>query len=145
MRVGLDTLAIRRPVAVTMFFTALVMLGGIAWQRLPVELFPALTGDSALRQLLPAGERTGDDRARDSDAARGAGPDPTWGSRDVGRGDWLQRQFVVRFERGSDFKVRELEMRRIAADLARTQPRDAFLNVQAEDTSIFSRIARPWK
>ncbi len=38
-------LSIRRPVAVGMFFLGIVLVGGVAWQRMPVELFPALSGD----------------------------------------------------------------------------------------------------
>ena len=38
-------LPIHRPVAVSMFFVGVMLLGAIAWQRLPVELFPALQGD----------------------------------------------------------------------------------------------------
>ncbi|MXX61266.1 MAG: ATP-binding cassette domain-containing protein [Holophagales bacterium] len=141
MRAGLDTLAIRRPLAVTMFFVALVMLGGFAWQRLPVELFPALTGDSLYVSFFrPGSEPETIEReilmpleARVRTLPRVA---ETWGEVSGAAGS-----FTVRFERGVDLKVRELEMRRIAADLARTQPRDAFLNVQADDTSVFSSFA----
>ncbi len=141
MKAGLDTLAIRRPVAVTMFFVALVMLGGFAWQRLPVELFPALTGDSLYVSFFrPGSEPETIEReilmpleARVRTLPRVA---ETWGEVSGAAGS-----FTVRFERGVDLKVRELEMRRIAADLARTQPRDAFLDVQADDTSVFSSFA----
>ncbi|MBJ40384.1 MAG: hypothetical protein CMD83_18340, partial [Gammaproteobacteria bacterium] len=37
-------LPIHRPTAVAMFFLGVLLLGGIAWQRMPVELFPALEG-----------------------------------------------------------------------------------------------------
>lgn len=141
MKAGLDTLAIRRPVAVTMFFVGLVMLGGFAWQRLPVELFPALTGDSLYVNFFrPGSEPETVEReilmpleARVRTLPRVA---ETWGEVTGASGS-----FTVRFERGVDIKVRELEMRRIAADLARTQPRDAFLEVQADDTSILSSFA----
>lgn len=141
MKAGLDTLAIRRPVAVTMFFVALVMLGGFAWQRLPVELFPALTGDSLYVSFFrPGSEPETIEReilmpleARVRTLPRVA---ETWGEVSGAAGS-----FTVRFERGVDLKVRELEMRRIAADLARSQPRDAFLDVQADDTSVFSSFA----
>ena len=141
MKAGLDTLAIRRPVAVTMFFVGLVMLGGFAWQRLPVELFPALTGDSLhVSFFRPGSEPETIEReilmpleARVRTLPRVA---ETWGEVTGSGGS-----FTVRFERGVDLKVRELEMRRIAADLARTQPRDAFLDVRADDTSVFSSFA----
>ena len=42
---SLLTLPIRRPVAVAMFFLGIVLVGAVAWQRMPVELFPALAGD----------------------------------------------------------------------------------------------------
>ena len=124
-----------------MFFVALVMLGGFAWQRLPVELFPALTGDSLYVSFFrPGSEPETIEReilmpleARVRTLPRVA---ETWGEVSGAAGS-----FTVRFERGVDLKVRELEMRRIAADLARTQPRDAFLNVQADDTSVFSSFA----
>ena len=141
MKAGLDTLAIRRPVAVTMFFVAFVILGGFAWQRLPVELFPALTGDSLnVSFFRPGSEPETIEReillpleARVRTLPRVA---ETWGEVSGAGGS-----FTVRFERGVDVKVRELELRRIAADLARTQPRDAFLDVQAADTSMLSSFA----
>jgi len=39
---GLPALAVRRPVATVMFFLVLVLLGGIAFWRLPVDLMPEL-------------------------------------------------------------------------------------------------------
>ena len=42
---GLVTLPIRRPVAVSMFFLGIMLVGAVAWQRMPVELFPAISGD----------------------------------------------------------------------------------------------------
>jgi hydrophobic/amphiphilic exporter-1 (mainly G- bacteria), HAE1 family len=39
---GLPALAVRRPVATVMFFLILVLLGGIAFWRLPVDLMPEL-------------------------------------------------------------------------------------------------------
>ena len=124
-----------------MFFVGLVMLGGFAWQRLPVELLPALTGDSLYVNFFrPGSEPETVEReilmpleARVRTLPRVA---ETWGDVTGSGGS-----FTVRFERGVDLKVRELEMRRIAADLARTQPRDAFLEVQADDTSGISSFA----
>ena len=39
------SLPVRRPVATTMFFTAIVIMGVVAWSTIPVELFPPLSGD----------------------------------------------------------------------------------------------------
>ena len=36
-------LAIQRPIAVTMLFTALVLIGILSYQRLPVDLLPSIT------------------------------------------------------------------------------------------------------
>ena len=141
MRAGLDTLAIRRPVAVAMFFLGFVILGLFAWRRLPVELFPALTGDQIYVNFFrPGSEPETVEReillpleARIRTLPRVA---ETWGEV-IGAGG----SFTIRFERGVDLKVRELEVRRIAADLARTQPRNAFLDVQAQDSSAISSFA----
>ncbi len=141
MRAGLDTLAIRRPVAVAMFFLGLVIMGLFAWQRLPVELFPALTGDQLYVNFFrPGSEPETIEReilmpleARVRTLPRVA---ETWGEV-IGSGG----SFTILFERGVDLKVRELEVRRIAADLARTQPRNAFLDVQSQDTGFLSSFA----
>ncbi len=124
-----------------MFFLGLVILGLFAWRRLPVELFPALTGDQLYVNFFrPGSEPETVEReillpleARVRTLPRVA---ETWGEA-IGSGG----SFTIRFERGVDLKVRELEVRRIAADLARTQPRNAFLDVQADDSSAISGFA----
>ena len=124
-----------------MFFLGLVILGLFAWRRLPVELFPALTGDQLYVNFFrPGSEPETVEReillpleARVRTLPRVA---ETWGEV-IGSGG----SFTIRFERGVDLKVRELEVRRIAADLARTQPRNAFLDVQADDSSAISGFA----
>ena len=124
-----------------MFFVGLVILGLFAWRRLPVELFPALTGDQIYVNFFrPGSEPETVEReillpleARIRTLPRVA---ETWGEV-IGAGG----SFTIRFERGVDLKVRELEVRRIAADLARTQPRNAFLDVQAQDSSAISSFA----
>jgi multidrug efflux pump subunit AcrB len=42
---ALFSLPVRRPVATSMVFAAIVVLGLIGWQRIPVELLPAIAGD----------------------------------------------------------------------------------------------------
>jgi HAE1 family hydrophobic/amphiphilic exporter-1 len=37
---------VKRPVATAMFFCAILLLGLAGWERIPVELIPALEGDS---------------------------------------------------------------------------------------------------
>ena len=46
-------LPVRRPVAVAMLVLGLSVLGLVAWQRLPMELMPALQGDTLFVQFLP--------------------------------------------------------------------------------------------
>ena len=134
-------LPIRRPVATTMFFVGVVLLGLIAWRQMPVELLPNLAGNELIFQfnrpgsepeivereiLLPLGGRV-------SELALVA---ETWGEV-RGSGGSLR----VRFERGADLKVRELEMQQIAAELARQQPRGTTIDVQSNDFSFLSQFA----
>ena len=135
------TLSIRRPVATAMFFLALALLGIVAWFRLPVELFPNLSGDETFvvfrrpgsepevveREILLPLERRVEGLPRLAE---------TWGEI---RGDGGSLR--IRFERGTKLTVRELELQRIAADLVRQQPRGTSITVQTRDTSVMSRFA----
>ena len=135
---SLLTLPIRRPVAVAMFFLGIVLVGAVAWQRMPVELFPALAGD----RLFVNFGRIGSEpqviereillplQARVSALPRVS---ETWGEIRGSTGS-----FQVRFEPGSNLKVRELELRRIAAALQRAQPLGTFVNVTSFDTSVLA-------
>ena len=49
-------------------------------------------------------------------------------------------QFEVRFGAGTELKMRELELQRVAADLVRDQPRNTFVSVGAQDLSFMSRF-----
>ena len=40
-----STIPVRRPVATTMFFLAIALLGLIAWSRIPVKLLPDTDGE----------------------------------------------------------------------------------------------------
>jgi len=106
-----------------MVFLALVMLGTFAWYRIPIELLPALSGEQLAVQfgrqgsepevvereiLLPLVARVG----------ALAGLKETWGEVNGARG-----RLTLEFERGTNHRVRELELRSIAAELQRTQPR----------------------
>jgi multidrug efflux pump subunit AcrB/ABC-type multidrug transport system ATPase subunit len=136
---GLD-LPIRRPVATGMVFTGIVLLGLLAWVRIPVELFPNLSGDElSVFFSRPGGEPEVVEREilipLESRVKRLAGVSETWGEVTGSAGS-----FRVRFERGVDLKIRELELQRMAAELARTQPRGSVLEVRALDTSVLSRF-----
>ena len=118
-------LPVRRPVAVAMLFMALVVLGLVAWQRLPLELMPALQGDTLFVQywrrgaepevvereiLMPLNAKVAvlPLVLESGGTVRGSGGN-----------------YYVRFERGGDMKVRELELRRIASAVQRQQPRNS--------------------
>ena len=135
---NLLTLSIRRPVAVAMFFLAIVLVGAVAWQRMPVELFPALAGDRLFVNFgRPGSESQVIEReillplqARVSALPRVS---ESWGEIRGSSGS-----FQVRFEPGTDLKVRELELQRIAAGLQRAQPRGTFINATSFDTSVLA-------
>ena len=135
------SLPIRRPVAVAMFFLGVVMMGAVAWQRLPVELFPALAGD----RLFVTFSRPGSEsqvveheillplQARVAALPRVS---ESWGEIGGSSG-----RYQVRFEPGADLKVRELELQRIAAALQRGQPRGTRVAVSSFDTSLLASFA----
>jgi len=124
-----------------MFFVAVVLLGLIAWQRIPVELFPPVSGE----QLYVSFSRAGSEpevvereillplQARVKELT---GVDETWGEIRGSSGT-----FSVRFKPGTDLRVRELDLRRLAADLSRVQPQGSFIQVSSDDLSVVSRFA----
>jgi multidrug efflux pump subunit AcrB len=59
----------------------------------------------------------------------------SWGEVQGARGN-----FRVSFEPGTNIKVRQLEMQRIAIDLARDQPENTIINVETQDSSAMSRF-----
>jgi multidrug efflux pump subunit AcrB/ABC-type multidrug transport system ATPase subunit len=139
-RLELLSLPIRRPVATSMLFLAIVLLGVIGWQRIPVELMPPVSGDLLWVSFV----RPGSDpevvereilmplEARVSELP---GVEETWGEV---RG--FTGSFQVRFEPGTDLKVRELELQQIAAEIVHGQPRDATISVSAQDLSAISQF-----
>ena len=130
-------LPVRRPVAVSMVYLAIVLLGVVGWQRMPVELFPNLSGDA----LTVSFNRPGSEphvvereillplHARVSGLPLVA---ESWGQVRGSGGNYR-----VRFEPSADIKVRQLELGRIAAAIQREQPRNTSINVSANDASAF--------
>ena len=135
------SLPIRRPVAVAMFFLGIVLVGAVAWQRMPVELVPALAGD----RLFVSFSRPGSEpqvvereillplQARVAALPRVS---ESWAEIRGSSGN-----YQVGFEPGTDLKVRELELQRIAAALQRAQPRGTFVNVSSFDSSVLASFA----
>ena len=103
------TLPIRRPVATSMLFVGVVLLGLIAWRRMPVELLPNLAGNElSVSFNRPSSEPEVVEReillpleARISELPLVA---ETWGEV-RGSGGSLR----VRFERQADIRIRELD------------------------------------
>ena len=134
-------LPVRRPVATSMLFSGLLLLGWIAWNRIPVELIPPVSGD----ELFVSFNRPGSEpevvereillplQAR---VAELPDVDETWAELRGASGS-----FSVRFEPGTDLKVRELELRRLAAELSREQPQGTLIDVSSQDLTIISRFA----
>ena len=128
-------LPVRRPVAVTMIFVGFVVLGLVAYQRIPLELLPALQGDTLdLRFYRPNSDQEVVEReillplhARVSTL-----PDVAESEGEVGGSSG---RYQVRFEPRTNMKVRELEVRRIAADLQRDQPEGTSVDVGSIDSS----------
>ena len=138
---SLVTLPIRRPVAVSMFFLGIMLVGAVAWQRMPVELFPAISGDRLFINFVrPGSEAQVIEREillpLQARVAGLAQVSESWGEIQGSSGN-----LRVQFEPGSDLKVRELELQRIAAALQREQPRGTVVNVATFDTSLLSSIA----
>ena len=132
---------IRRPVAVTMLFLGIVLMGAIAWVRMPVELFPALAGDSIFVTFARPGSTP---QVIEREIllplqARVSALPLVSETRAEIRG--ASGRFEVRFERGSELNVRMLELQRIAAELQRTLPRGSTVNVTTQDTSVLSSFA----
>ena len=135
------TLPVRRPVAVGMFFSAVVLLGFVAWWSIPVELLPSLGGDQLYVTFVrPGSEPEVLEREillpLEARVSILRGVEETRGELRGSSGS-LQ----VRFEPWTNLKVRELELRRLAAELARTQPPGTSVDVQNNSTDFLKGFA----
>lgn len=128
-------LPVRRPVAVAMVFLGLVMIGLVAWHRIPIELFPNVEGDRLWVNFSRPGSEpeTVEREILLPLQARVAALPMVLETRGSIRG--AGGNFQILFERGVDIRVRELELRRIAAAIEREQPEGTSLNVSGSDTS----------
>ena len=117
-------LPVRRPVSVAMAFLAIALLGMVALQRMPIELFPPLQGDSLYVEFWRSGaEPAVVEREILVPLHRRVSALPMV-AESGGQVSGSSGEYWVRFERGTDMKVRELELRRIAAAIQREQPRN---------------------
>ena len=129
-------LPVRRPVAVSMVFLGIALLGVVAWQRIPVELMPALQGENLYVSFGRVGaepELLEREMLMPLHAKVSALP---LVAETGGQVYGSSGQYWVRFEPGGDIKVRELELRRVAATIEREQPRGtAWVSVSSTESS----------
>lgn len=140
MKSTLLSIPVQRPVAMSMFFLAMALLGLFSWFKLPIELIPSSSGE----QLYVKYFRPGSDPAviereilipMESRIKQLPGVTKTWGEIAGNQGT-----LNIEFEPGSNYRIRELELRRIAADLTRHQPTGTIIRVSSQDTSVISRF-----
>jgi multidrug efflux pump subunit AcrB/ABC-type multidrug transport system ATPase subunit len=134
------SLPIRRPVATSMFFAAILLLGIVGWQKIPIELVPDLEGDKLYINFnRPNSEPELVEREilipLEAKASELPGMKESWGEVSGSGGS-----FTVSFEPGTDLKVRQLDMQRLAIELKRNQPKETTIRVDAQDFSIISRF-----
>ncbi len=137
---NLFALPVRRPVATLMFFIGVVILGWVGLRQIPIELMPPLTGDNLYIQFnRPGSEPEVVEREillpLSGRVSRLKGVQETEGTV-TGSGGSMR----IQFEPGTDLKIRELEMQRMASDLAREQPPGTGILVQSDDFSAFSQF-----
>jgi len=133
-------IAIRRPVAISMFFLAIALLGIFSWFRIPVELVPAISGGKLFVNFYrPGSDPEVVEREilipLESRIAQLPGVTTTSGEIDGSQG-----RLNIEFEPDSNYRVRELELRKIAAELTRNQPGGTRIRVSSQDTSAVSRF-----
>jgi len=132
---------IKRPVATVMLFSAIILLGIVGWQKIPVDLAPPGMSDDRLyvRFDRPNSEPEVVEREilipLEAKASELMGMKETWG--DINGSGGL---FTVSFESGTDMKVRQLELQRLAIELKKNQPDRTIINVDAQNSTIFSRF-----
>lgn len=131
---------VRRPVATAMAFVGLMVLGILSLVLVPVELLPPLEGD----QLFVGFARAGSEpevverellmplQARATELAGVVEM--------TGEVSGASGTLSIRFAPGTDIGVRELELRRVAAELQREQPPGSFVEVSSFDLGAMSRF-----
>ena len=134
-------LSIHRPVAVAMFFIGIILLGGIAWQKIPVELFPRLVGSEInINFYRPGSNPEVIEREillpLQAQVSTMSGIAETRGQIRGSNG-----QFTVRFEPKIDIKIREFELQRTITELQRNQPQGTSLTVNSTGTQAISELA----
>lgn len=134
-------LPVSRPIATTMLFAAIVMLGIIGYLKIPRELTPDLEGDELYVSFYRPNsepEVVEQEILLPLEAKVSTLPDV---KESEGSINGSSGRFTVRFEPGTDIKVRQLEMQRLAIELKRGQPEGTSIDVNTQDIlAIVSRF-----
>ena len=130
---------IDRPMATSMLFLAVLMLGLIAVNRMPVALFPTLEGQNLYVNFQRSGstpELLEREILNKLESRIGSIPDIRETVAEI-RGSSGQMQ--ITFDPDTDIKIREYELRRIVSKLQREQPTNTtYLGVNSESTDRFA-------
>lgn len=131
---------IKRPVATAMLFCAILLLGIVGWIKIPVELFPAVEGDQLyINFTRPNSEPEVVERELlmplEAKVSGLQGVKESWGQVNGSSGS-----LRVSFEPGTNVKIRQLDLQRLAIELRKNQPPRTFIEVNAQSTAIFSRF-----
>jgi multidrug efflux pump subunit AcrB/ABC-type multidrug transport system ATPase subunit len=123
-----------------MLFAAILLLGIVGWQKIPIELVPNLENDKLYMNFnRPNSEPEVVEREilipLEAKASELPGMKESWGEVRGSGGS-----FSVSFEPGTDIKVRQLEIQRLAIELKRNQPKETTISVETQDFSIISRF-----
>lgn len=124
--------------ATSMLFLACLLLGLIAVQRMPIALFPSLQGETltvVFSRQNSSPELLEREILNKLESRIGSIPDIRETNAQI-RGS--QGNLEIEFKPGTDIKIREYEIGRIAARLQREQPRNStYIGVRAANTSAF--------
>ncbi|MFC1839700.1 efflux RND transporter permease subunit [Thermodesulfobacteriota bacterium] len=131
---------IKRPVATAMLFCAIMLLGIVGWMKIPVELFPAVEGDELyINFSRPNSEPEVVERELlmplEAKVSGLQGVKESWGQVNGSSGS-----LRVSFEPGTDVKIRQLDLQRLAIELRKDHPPGTYIGVNAQSTAIFSRF-----
>ncbi len=131
---------LRRPVATSMLFCALLFLGIAGWQRMPIELLPSIEGDNLYVSFMRLNSDPEVIEREILIPLEGKAGELPGLKETHGEITGSQGSLTFNFEAGTDVKIRQLELQRIATELLKTQPRGSFISVDAQDTSMISRF-----
>lgn len=124
--------------ATSMLFLACLLLGLIAVQRMPISLLPSLEGETIsvmFSRQNSSPELLEREILNKLESRIGSIPDVRETTGQI-RGS--QGNLQIEFKPGTDIKIREYEIRRIASRLQREQPRNTtYIGVRAANTSTF--------